>query len=737
MTYPFCKQLDAYDCGPACLKMLAEFFGKTYPLDFLREECFLTREGVSLLGITQAAEKIGFHTLMAKATLPMLKEDCPLPAILYWNQEHFVVLYKVYRPRLSFKAEPVYIIADPEHGIRHLCEADFKSCWLSDNGSQGICVLLEPTAAFYERHATAFHKRNELKRLLAYLRPFRRQLSGLVILMCISLAMTTAFPYLAKGLVDKGILGKNHHLITIFSFSQLILYCSSSVFDIIRNRMLLNVNAKISLNIISDFLKKLFQLPIRFFDSKSVGDVAQRITDHQRIESFLTGEMVNTAFSVIQIILFSGILFSYRINLWLVFTALSVLGVIWILLFQKKRRQLDYIRFTQSKNTQEKLFEMVIGMQEIKLFSGESAKRWEWEFLQMRQFRLNLKSLRLEQLQQSGFTFITYFKNTLLSFIAASLVLKGDISLGVMLSVSFIIGQTNGPLQQLVQFFKSAQDARLSFSRLQEVHDRASEEDSVVEKIRPAATNSAAGAITLRDVSFQYQGPRSPYVLRNIDITIPKKRITAIVGASGSGKTTLLKLLLGFYSPTEGEISVGEDRLDNISPSLWRSKCGTVMQDGYIFNDSIRKNITMGRDESDNNDFERAVSVSNVREFAESFPLKYNTRIGASGLGLSGGQKQRVLIARSVYKDPDYLFFDEATSSLDANNETEIINNLAEFFIGKTVVVIAHRLSTVKNADQIIVLDKGRVVEAGDHRSLTEQRGKYYALIKDQLELGA
>jgi len=740
MSYPFYRQLDTFDCGPTCLQMISKFYGKKYDLDFLRDECFITREGVSLLGISQAAEKIGLRTLMVKVSLELLKEECPLPAILHWDQEHFVVLYKIKKKRsfnLKNKSYFQYVIADPSHGIAKINESDFLKGWQTSETNQGIALLIEPTADFYSNFAGNTRKSNEFKLLLNYLKPFKKQIILLCLCLSISVGITIALPYVTKGLIDKGVVAKSYSFILLFIVSQLLLYISSSILDIFRGWILLHMNAKISLHIISDFLKKLLRLPIRFFDSKSVGDVSQRINDHHRIESFLTADLLSTLFSIIQVVVFSFILFSYKLSIWISFVFFSVAGVLWILLFQKKRKQLDYIRFLQNKNAQEKLFELVVGMQEIKLYGSETTKRWEWEYLQMRQYRLSIKSLKLEQFQQTGFIFLTQLKNILISFLAAVFVMEGKISLGVMLSISFIIGQTNGPLQQLIQFFKSAQDAKLSFSRLQEVHLKEDEEREDHSNFQQIDYEDFHESIHLQNLAFQYQGPRSPFVLKDINLTIPKGKITAIVGASGSGKTTLMKLLLGFYFPTEGEIAVGNTSLLAFSPKWWRSQCGTVMQDGYIFYDTIKKNIVMDGSDIDLDKFEKSVRVGNVDEFVEQLPLKYNTRIGSSGMGLSGGQKQRILIARAVYKNPNYLFFDEATSSLDANNETAIMNSLDNFFIGKTVIIIAHRLSTVRHADQIIVLEKGRIVEIGNHFTLTTNKGRYYELVKNQLELGA
>lgn len=744
MSLPSNIQMDAYDCGPTCLKNVAEFYGKKIDLEYLREHSYITRNGVSLLGISQAAEKLGFRTLMLKLDLQTLQTECSLPAILHWNQQHFVVLYDIVqkRPFLNFQrsASEKFVVADPGHGIINLSKGDFEKYWQSSGADKGVALLLEPTSEFYSQSDT-LSAGGGMGLLLKYLKPFKRQLLILTAYMVLSTLITISFPYLTKGLVDKGVLSRNGGFVLLFAVSQLVLFLSGTTLDILRSWLLLHINAKISLNIISDFLKKLLRLPIKFFDTKSVGDVSQRINDHHRIETFLTGDLINTAFSLVNVIVFTFILLYYQLSIWLVFVIVSTLGILWLLLFRKKRKQLDYIRFSRSKNSQEKLFELVVGMQEIKLNGSEDSKRWEWEFLQQRLHKLNIKGLKLDQFQQTGFIFLTQLKNIIISYLAAIYVMHDQMTFGTMLSISYIIGQTNGPLDQLNRFFRSSQDAKLSLNRLQEVHNKDDEEPQdtpVAAGLPPERAEEILNGsqITLENVSFQYQGPRSPYVLKNIDLTLNSGEVTAIIGASGSGKTTLMKLLLGFYQPVEGRIIVGNRDLRDISPRYWRSKCGSVMQDGYIFYDTISTNIALDGNEVDMKKMRNAISISNVDEFVRGLPMNYKTCIGSSGLGLSGGQKQRILIARAVYKDPEFIFFDEATSSLDANNERLIMHKLNTFFMGKTVLVIAHRLSTVRNADKIVVLEKGEVVEMGTHESLSRRKGKYFELVKNQLELG-
>lgn len=738
MRFPFYFQLDKFDCGPTCLKMVAKYFGKSYDLQYLRDKCFVTRNGVSLLGISQAAETLGLRSLMVKVELEVLIKECPLPAILHWNQEHFIVLYKIRRKKSLFygKTSNQFIIGDPAFGITKIDEETFRKCWTASSSIPGVALLLEPTSNFHTNKVMREHSPRYVF-LLSYLRPFKRQLWTLSFYMILSAAIASSFPYLTKGVVDKGVASKSYYFVTLFFVSQLFLFLGSTVVEMLRRWLALHINAKVSLHIVSDFLKKMLRLPTVFFDSKSIGDITQRVNDHHRIEGFLSNDVVSTFFSLAIIMVFASMLLLYSWIIGVIFIGLSLLGVFWIFLFQRKRRKLDYIRFAHSKLSQEKLFEMISGIQEIKLYGSETAKRWEWEFLHLRLYRLNISSLKLEQFQTTGFMFLTHLKNIVISFLSAVLVIKGEMSLGVMLSISYIMGQTNGPLDQMVRFFKSAQDASLSLDRLLEIHQSREEEkeaDSLSSEVDRKCL--IGNDLILKNVSFQYQGPRSPFVLKNICLNIPTGRITAIVGASGSGKSTLMKLLLGSYKPIEGNICVGDVNLSTCTPGNWRRLCGTVMQDGFIFNDTITRNIALDGEEVDLARLKMAAEISNIEEFVSQLPLRYHTRIGNSGVGLSGGQKQRILIARSVYKDPQYLFLDEATSSLDANNERLVMSNLNSFFKGRTVIIIAHRLSTVMNADQIVVLENGGIAEIGTHQLLINKRGRYYELIKNQLELG-
>lgn len=732
----FIPQKDQMDCGPACLGMMASVYNKKYSLSFLREYSFITREGVSLLGITEAAAKIGFESLTAQLTTQVLIEEKEaLPCILHWNQNHFIVLKKItknlFTGRYSFK------IADPGYGLVTLNEENFKNAWLSDK-EKGVALFLSPTKEFY-RQSLPKEEKLTLKYLFNYLIPYKKQLAAMFFMLLIGSGLTLIFPFLTQNLIDKGVSLKDLNFITVILVAQLGLFLGSITIDIIRNWLLLYIGTKISITIISDFLKKLLQLPIQFFDTKMMGDFNQRIQDNERIESFLTSQSLIAFFSIITFSIFLGVLWYYDIKILLVYLVLTILSLSWSFYWLQKRKILDYYRFQQRSENQESIYEIINGVTEIKLNQFEDFKRKEWKGIQQKLFKINIRILKLDQFQLSGFEFLNQIKNILVTFLAATYVVKGIMTLGELLSVSYIVGQMNSPVNQLVNFFRSLQDAKLSLERLNEVQNHPEEEQKgqILLKNKSFRTdNEVETGIQFNKVDFQYEGPKSFYVLKDINLFIPEGKITAIVGASGSGKTTLMKLLLKFYKPVHGNILYNADNIASISAKNLRENCGVVMQDGFIFSDSIERNIATGDVVIDREKLKRAVRIANINDFVEALPLKYNTRIGASGNGISGGQKQRILIARAIYKNPQYLFFDEATSALDAENEKIIHDNLQEFFKGKTVVIIAHRLSTVKNADQIIVLKKGQIVEKGNHQKLVSNKADYFNLVKNQLELG-
>lgn len=716
------------DCGPTCLRMIAKYYGKNISLQQLRQLTQTTRSGSSLLGISDAAEKTGFRTLGAKITYEKLLEDAPLPCIAHWNQNHFVVIYKI-------KKDRVYI-ADPGHGLLKYTKEEFLKSWKSD-ATEGVILLLEPTPAFNAEDIPHSEKTGLRPKAFAFLFSYVFKYKKLLVQLTIGLIagslLQLLFPFLTQSIVDIGVQNNDVKFIYLILFAQLMLFLGRISIEIIRGWILMHISSRINISLVSDFFVKLMKLPISFFDVKMTGDIMQRINDHQRIESFLTSTSLNVLFSFVNLIIFSFVLAFYSITIFTVFFIGSLFYFVWILFFMKRRADLDYKRFDQNVQNQSKVMELIAGMQEIKLHNAERQKRWQWENIQVRLFKINIKGLALEQTQSVGSGLINELKNIVITFLSAKLVIDGQITLGMMLSISYIIGQLNSPVIQLVSFTQSLQDARLSLERLSEIHNKEDETPAGMPEEEELSPNSS---IDLKNISFQYTGVYGDKVLEKLDMFIPANKITAIVGSSGSGKTTLMKLLLKFYEPVEGEIKIGLQNLNTISAKTWRDKCGVVMQEGYIFSDTIANNIAVGVENIDKEKLRRAVKIANIQEFIESLPLGYNTKIGMEGVGLSTGQKQRILIARAVYKDPDYLFFDEATSALDANNEKVIMNNLNEFFKGKTVVIIAHRLSTVKNADQLIVLDKGKIVEDGSHIELTALRGHYYDLVKNQLELG-
>lgn len=729
MAFQYFLQPDEMDCGATCLRMVAKHYGKGYSLEELRLATQTTREGTSLLGMADAAEKIGFRTLGVKISFNKLLVDASLPLIAHWNQNHFVVIYKI--------TKNIIYIADPGHGLLKYSKEEFRKYWVSDGTDEGIVLLLETTPSFYDNREIDTMKNegniNGFSFLSKYLLKHKRLIVQLIVGLGAGSLLQLIFPFLTQSIVDIGIQNRDINFIYLILFAQLMVFFGRITIDIIRNWILLHMSSRINISLVSDFFVKLMKLPIAYFDSKVTGDIMQRIQDHYRIESFLTGTSLNVLFSMFNLIVFGCVLAWYNVTIFIVFILGSAFYILWILFFLKQRADLDFKRFQQSSQNQSKVIELINGMQEIKLHNAERQKRWQWENLQVKLFKINIQGLTLSQWQNSGSLVINEFKNIIITFLTAKLVLDGQITLGMMLSVSYIIGSLNAPIIELVQFIQHWQDAKLSLQRLSEIHNKDDEEEYRDEFISEIDSRSD---FYINNLSFQYVGLGSEKVLKDLTIIIPANKITAIVGSSGSGKTTLMKLLLKFYDATKGEINFGTQNLKHISAKAWRDKCGVVMQEGYIFSDTIANNIAVGEDIVDKQKLKHAVTVANIVEFIENLPLGYNTKIGAEGMGMSTGQKQRLLIARAIYKNPDYLFFDEATSALDANNEKIIMNNLNEFFKGKTVVVIAHRLSTVKNADQIIVLDKGHIIEQGNHIELTAKRGSYYELVKNQLELG-
>ena len=636
----------------------------------------------------------------------------------------------------SLTANSQIKVADPAHGLITYDRQEFIKNWIGDNATaqteEGIALLLEPTPRLKQKETDDATEKRGFSFLFQYLFRYKRFIVQLILGLVAGSLLSLIFPFLTQSVVDIGIQNRDINFIYLILIAQLFLFIGRTGIELIRGWILLHLSTRINISLISDFFIKLMNLPIAFFDVKMTGDIMQRINDHQRIENLLTSTSLNTLFSLVNLVIFGAVLAWYDLKIFGIFFAGSALYFLWVILFLKRCKDLDYKRFSQMSSEQSKVMELVNGMQEIKLHNAEKQKRWSWEYLQARLFKISMKSLALEQTQTIGSGFINELKNILISVFSAKLVIDGQLTLGMMMAVSYIIGQLNAPIQQLIGFIYSAQDAKIALERLSEIHNRDDEESDFSEKTHDIPTNAD---LHINDVHFRYTGTAEE-VLKGIDLHIPANKITAIVGSSGSGKTTLMKMLMKFYEPIQGQIKIGEANLSNIAQRAWREECGVVMQEGYIFNDTIANNIAIGEDHIDKEKLKRAVETANIQEFIESLPLGYNTKIGMEGIGISTGQKQRLLIARAVYKDPKIIFFDEATSALDAKNERIIMENLNRFFEGRTAVVIAHRLSTVKNADQIVVLEHGKIVERGNHAELVAQKGRYYDLVKNQLELG-
>lgn len=723
-------QQDKMDCGPTCLRMVAKYYGKNILINTLRSHAQISKHGVSILGIADAAEKVGFRARSVKITLVDLLEQAPKPAILHWGQNHFVVLL----PKSNlYKIK----IADPAKGIITFSNKEFVQNWVSTKNNDkevGIALLLEPTAAFYKQENEVESKKNGIGwgSLLNYFYQHKRYIVQLFLGLLVGSLLQLIFPFLTQSIVDTGIQTHNIQFIYIVLIAQFVLFFSKVIVEFIRSRIFLYLSTRINLSILSDFWIKLMKLPLSYFDAKLTGDILQRLNDQKRIENFLTGSALSTLFSLFNLIIFSFVMLQYSTSVFSIFLLGSCAYFIWISLFLKYRKNLDYKRFAVASKENTATMQLIYGMQEIKLNNAEQLKRWEWEGLQASLFKLSFKSLSINQYQQAGAFFINEGKNLFITFFVAKAVLDGQLTLGAMMAVQYIIAQLNSPIEQLIGFVQTAQDARISLDRLIEIHELQEEEPEHVQFVSDLPQDKS---IQFKQVSFAYTGADDQHVLKEISFSIPQSKITAIVGMSGSGKTTILKLLLKFYQHYKGEIYVGETNLKNISPKFWRSKCGSVMQDGFIFNDTIANNIAVGAELPDYNKLIHACTVANILLFIESLPLGFNTKIGAEGNGISAGQKQRLLIARAVYKNPEYIFFDEATNALDANNEKAIIENLQDFFKGKTVIVIAHRLSTVKHADNIILLENGEIVEQGKHEQLLIKRDKYYKLVHNQLEI--
>lgn len=730
MIFPHYTQYDSMDCGPTCLRMISAYYGKSFTLESLREKASITREGVSMLGLSEASELLGFRSVGVKTTFEEFIK-APLPCIVHWKQVHFIVVYDIKKK----KGKDLIYIADPAIGKIKLTRDEFCNSWLSsreNNRDLGFALMLEPTLDF---HSQEEGEKNSLGLgyILDYLKLYKNLVIQLILGMILGSLLLLILPFLTQSIVDIGISTQNINYIYLVLIAQLVLTISVSAVDFIRGWILLHLGTRINIALTSNFLSKLMRLPINYFDTRMTGDILQHIGDHSRIQNYLTNSSLSIFFSMFNLMIFMLVLLLYNNTIFVIYFAGSLFYIAWIFLFIKKRAELDYKSFTQSATNQSNVIQLIQGMQEIKLNACEQYKRWEWEHIQAKLFRLQLRGLALGQYQDSGAVLINQLKNILITGLVAKLVVKGEMSLGMMISVQYIIGQLNSPIDNLIGFIRQTQDAQLSFNRLSEVHAMKDEECGDNHLITEIPPNKD---LSLCDLTFGYESLSiSEPVIKGINLTIPAGKQTAIVGTSGSGKTTLLRLLLGFYPLQKGKIVLGKTNINNYSIRQWRKQCGVVMQDGFIFSDTIARNIAPGVDVIDKDRLIQSVTTANIKEFIEALPLNYNTKIGGDGHGLSQGQKQRILIARAVYKNPTFVFFDEATNALDSNNERKVMDNISSFLKGRTSIVIAHRLSTVKKADNIVVLEKGMIVEQGSHQELIKSKGPYYQLVQNQLEL--
>ncbi len=725
-AFKFIKQLDSMQCGLACMAMICYHWGQEYSVKFLNKFCTASKDGVSFKGLSDLSDTLGLHCISGKVSIQELRE-CPLPAILHWNQNHFIVLYKIKNNK--------FYIADPSKGKLVHNETEFSQHFISltsDNKEKGLAMFFEPTEKFGVIKDDTINNERNFKFLSKYIFKHKLYFIQIILGMIFACCMQLLFPFLTQSIVDTGIHTKNIGLIWLILIGELTIVIGRTITDVIRNWLLLHISMRINISIVSDFFIKLLKLPMAFFDTKLMGDIFQRISDHDRIQKFLTSQILKISFAVLSFFIFGIVLCYYNITVFLIFLIGSFLYATWITLFLRKRRKIDYNLFEQQAANQNRTYQFITGIQEIKLQNCEIRRRLEWEDTQADLFKVQMDSLKLQLQQESGGIFINEIKNIVITVITATCVISGDMSLGMMLAVQYIIGQLNSPIEQVVAFIYSLQDVKISLERINEIHNAENEDNHIKNNI----TNLSDKTITIKNLSFSYDPHAITKTLDNITLNIPSGKITAIVGSSGSGKTTLIKLILGYYSNISGSILIQNQDIRNINLKDWRSHCGVVMQDGVIFSESIARNIAVEDGDIDYTRLEYAAQIANIHDYIMSLPLKYNTQIGRDGMGLSQGQKQRILIARAVYKNPDFIFLDEATNALDAKNEKIIVENLNKFYSGKTVVVVAHRLSTVKNADQIIVIDEGKVVESGEHYSLIAQKGKYYNLIHNQLELG-
>ncbi len=728
--FPHFKQHNTSDCGPTCLRMIAKHYRQDYSVEMLRRQCHIARNGVNMLGISDAATHIGLDNVGVKMTFRQLAEEGVFPCILHWNRNHFVVCYGIDRNR---EGKYRIHISDPASQRLTYTQEEFEKCWIGPHTAKeghGTALMLEPGDGFGTVKDDFIQNRRTLLSFVRYFTPYRAMIGQLLLAMVAGSVIQMVLPFLSQAMVDQGINGRNMNIITLILMAQLGFFVATLSIDYIRSWIMLHMNSRIDISLISDFLIKLTAMPLQFFDSRMTGDILQRIGDHGRIKGFLLGNSMGILFSIVNFTVYLSILAYYNTQVLAIFLTGNVLHIAWVSFFMRYRRELDIKRFNLSSREQSKMIQLVQGMQDIKLNNCERQKRWEWERIQVKLFQVGLRGLRIGQVQQSGSVFFTQTTHILIYYLAAKGVVEGGMTLGMMMSLTFIIGQVSAPIGEFIGFAQSFQDAKISLERLNEIHAQDDEETGIEKKLPVLPTERG---ISIENLSFSYSGSDNEMALKNLSLYIPAHKVTAIVGESGCGKTTLIKLLQGFYEPTFGLIKVGSTELKQINPHTWRAATGSVMQDSFIFSDTIAGNIAVNSDEADEERIREAARMARIDGFIESLPLGYDTLIGMEGKGVSQGQRQRILIARAIYKNPEYIFLDEATNSLDATNEAGIMENLNRFYEGRTVVISAHRLSTVRRADQIVVMDQGKIVELGNHHSLLAKKGKYYELVKNQI----
>lgn len=728
--FPHFKQHNTSDCGPTCLRMIAKHYRQDYSVEMLRRQCHIARNGVNMLGISDAATHIGLDNVGVKMTFRQLAEEGVFPCILHWNRNHFVVCYGIDRNR---EGKYRIHISDPASQRLTYTQEEFEKCWIGPHITKeghGTALMLEPGDGFGTVKDDFIQNRRTLLSFVRYFTPYRAMIGQLLLAMVAGSVIQMVLPFLSQAMVDQGINGRNMNIITLILLAQLGFFVATLSIDYIRSWIMLHMNSRIDISLISDFLIKLTAMPLQFFDSRMTGDILQRIGDHGRIKGFLLGNSMGILFSIVNFAVYLSILAYYNTQVLAIFLTGNVLHIAWVSFFMRYRRELDIKRFNLSSREQSKMIQLVQGMQDIKLNNCERQKRWEWERIQVKLFQVGLRGLRIGQVQQSGSVFFTQTTHILIYYLAAKGVVEGGMTLGMMMSLTFIIGQVSAPIGEFIGFAQSFQDAKISLERLNEIHAQDDEETGIEKKLPVLPTERG---ISIENLSFSYSGSDNEMALKNLSLYIPAHKVTAIVGESGCGKTTLIKLLQGFYEPTFGLIKVGSTELKQINPHTWRAATGSVMQDSFIFSDTIAGNIAVNSDEADEERIREAARMARIDGFIESLPLGYDTLIGMEGKGVSQGQRQRILIARAIYKNPEYIFLDEATNSLDATNEAGIMENLNRFYEGRTVVISAHRLSTVRRADQIVVMDQGKIVELGNHHSLLAKKGKYYELVKNQI----